>query len=1246
NVSDSGVAYSVDIDASPVLTTYFYVPVHDNLENSFLELPHTSDYENVTIFNAASTDVTSFCTLSEDLILIGDNVLDSIGWWRVTFEPPNYAQIVRTQEYLMPIWENQTQFNSGDQIRILAVIGTPTSTPAILENVSIEWFLPNNTQWSEATFDGGVNGTAYSPALNLGPYNATPGEWTTSIFWNNGTEIAYGETRFDLFHISNISPVETHINGETGSTMTCAIWLRDADTNDFLLDDQSTVVGNWSTETIIFQRNLAKSWWEGDLNASLVGQGNFTILVNATRPYYSSSNCTILVEIISPTLFSHLGQDYVDVSLGSSYNAKFRYSYTDDTGILGALIEVVSITGPMSGLSYGSTIAVPGQPGNYSIEFQVGIGGSYSIVVRASKEGHNTETASFNIVSSGIGTDLLLLNGSSDVMNVGADYQLALQYLNSTGEALSGAEVGVVDVIPISGLGFSPTQFQGNGTYTILITANDVGVYSITVRANLTGYDHQLAVFTLVVSPHSSMLSVDPVVYSISVDSNYTLLTRFTNLTNHGLENASIVVISVDPPSGLWLSETLDIGSGFYSISLVPSIEGTYNLVLVGSLENYQNSTTLFTLVVTEVSTNLRTSDGLVSGFTFFTDSFEVLLLYDRTDNDTLVSGATIEISAVVVLEYIVVETPQGYLLTINPSVLGRWSLSLRASKVHYRNASMIFDFEVRETTVALSGTGPPNNLYFDVLYSFILSYNQNDSNGIVNATIIQTYRGIQGNPILWIDNNNGTYSFTMTAGVPGYYIVSIEFSKYGYETAENTFSFTILEVPTEVTTSPLPVSLYGSRLYYLDIYVSSSQHGALEDAEVIYSNSLISFIISETSANGWYNITFSPDTGNYSAAVVSITKHGFEEAIVQFPLYVSLIPFMVPNEYMPNNTYTLLQSDNLQLSLRIYAGDTEEPLYNAIVSFLILETGVSGSFENHSDGSYTSIIPVPSEAGAYSLKISIKKDQFTDMDFDIILISEVDSVALAISSVITGAEVSALLLGIISVVYVGRRRKKQIQSLKRLELLGFRERFDNASNIIGVLVIQRINGLPIHYRILKGGFEMSMISGFISAISNFASEMRTEEKLWTAIPISEVVTTVTTKELICVLLTVDSPSDALTNNLEKMSRQIGSKFDPNPNLLTTITQNPEIGYEYEDEFDRFFETHFDIMLLLDYLSYDKSKSGQFPMIEEAIDSPEFQSPFSANELVTYLVASGLEERKSYALVIEAVETDFLITEK
>ncbi len=220
SVSDSGIAYSVDIDTSPVLTSYFYVPDHDNLEDFSLELPHSSDYGNTTILDATSTDVTSFCTLSEDLILIGNNVLDSLGWWKVTFEAPNYARMIRTQQYLMPSWENQTQFNSGDQIRTLAVIGTLTSTPTILEAVSIEWLLPNNTQWSEATINDGVNGTVYSPILNLGPYNATPGEWTTRIFWNNETEIAYGEAIFDLTHISNCSPVEAHINADTDAIVT------------------------------------------------------------------------------------------------------------------------------------------------------------------------------------------------------------------------------------------------------------------------------------------------------------------------------------------------------------------------------------------------------------------------------------------------------------------------------------------------------------------------------------------------------------------------------------------------------------------------------------------------------------------------------------------------------------------------------------------------------------------------------------------------------------------------------------------------------------------------------------------------------------------------------------------------------------------------------------------------------------------------------------------------------------------
>jgi hypothetical protein len=212
------------------------------------------------------------------------------------------------------------------------------------------------------------------------------------------------------------------------------------------------------------------------------------------------------------------------------------------------------------------------------------------------------------------------------------------------------------------------------------------------------------------------------------------------------------------------------------------------------------------------------------------------------------------------------------------------------------------------------------------------------------------------------------------------------------------------------------------------------------------------------------------------------------------------------------------------------------------------------------------------------------------------------------------------------------------------MELLNFRARFNDANNIIGFLVIQRSNGLPIYSRILKGGFEMSIISGFISAISTFAMEIRTEEKLWTPIPISEVVTAVQTKELICALLTVDSPSPTLVTNLEEISLQVGSRFDSYPDILSSISRDIDEAKEYKEEFDTFFENQFDFELLGSYSSYDLSRKGEYPLIELAIISGDLNRPFYVSELMLYLVTSGVEESSAYSMVIDAAESDFLLS--
>ncbi|MHA3963518.1 MAG: MSCRAMM family protein [Candidatus Thorarchaeota archaeon SMTZ1-45] len=1244
NPSELGIGYSVDISSSSALTSFFYIPNHDNLEGFIVELPHASDYENATILDALSTDVTSFCTISEGLILISGDILDSLGWWKVSFDAPNYAENVTTQRYEAPTWVNQTSFDSGDLIRSSIDIGTSYSTPALIEGLSIEWFLPNNTAWHMEIINDGVGGTVQSSALTLGAYNTTPGEWISRIFWTNGTEVAYGETQFDLFHESSLTPATPIITAGTDTITTCAVYLRDSDTNEFLLDDLCEVVGNWSSDTIIFQRNLAKSWWEGDLNTTLVGTGNHTIVINATRPYYSSSNCTVLVEIATITLFTYFGPDYIDVGLGSTYTANFRYCLSDGTGLEDALVEVTTVIGPVGGLNSGSTVAVAGQPGNYSIDFQVTIGGSYFIVVSASKIGYDTKTTSFNIISAAIGTDLILLNGTSDAMNVGESYRLALQYRNDTGEALAGATVTVVDVVPSAGLTFDPVQYHGTGIYSILVNADLTGIFSITIRVSLDGYESQVRTFTMVVSTISSILSVDPSFVTISADTNYTLIVTFTDDLLQGLENATVSVISINPASGLYPSATTDLGSGLYSITLVPSEEGTYSVVLRGSLLNYQNSTVLFTLVVTDVPTSLQTSDGLVSGFCYFTDTLEIVLLYERTDDDTFVPGALIEVSAVAGLDYAVVETPQGYNLTLNPSYLGHWSLTFKASRSQFRNATMIFDFEVREAITGLSGGTPPPSLYFGVEYSFAITYDHGSTLGISNASITQTYRGVQGDPLLWVDHSNGTYTFTLIAGDPGSYVISIEFSKYGYESAEIAFSFVILEVPTIVTTTTLPGSLYGSRVYVVGVHVTSNEHGPVMGGEVRYSNSLASYITSESFANGWYNITFSPETGNFSRAEIHITKHGYSEAVVVFSLNVSSIPLVISPGYLLNSSYSLLQGQNLVLTLRLEAGDTEEHISDATISFSILETESTGSFESQPDGSYSGIIPVPQQAGTYSLQIRASKPQFSILRIEIILISEVDESALVRGVVFTGLQIMALLIGGISLIYVGQRRQKRISLRNQMELMSLRARFSDASNIIGFLVIQRNNGLPIYSKILKGGFEMSIISGFITAISSFAMEIRSEEKLWSAIPISEVVTAVQTKELICALLTVDAPSSQLIRILEDEAVIIGSRFDSYPDLLGTLSHKIDTALEYKKEFDLFFENQFDFKLLRSYSSYDLSRKGELPLIEQAIISGEMNRPFYVSELVRYLMASGVEETGAYQMVMAAVESDFLLS--
>jgi hypothetical protein len=96
----------------------------------------------------------------------------------------------------------------------------------------------------------------------------------------------------------NIFAHTPSIEIESGEQFTAAIYVYDQDNGNPILDGV-TVVGNWSTEEIIFSPNLAKGWFEADFNTSMIGTGSFTLVVNASLPFYDTNQFVINVFVPS-----------------------------------------------------------------------------------------------------------------------------------------------------------------------------------------------------------------------------------------------------------------------------------------------------------------------------------------------------------------------------------------------------------------------------------------------------------------------------------------------------------------------------------------------------------------------------------------------------------------------------------------------------------------------------------------------------------------------------------------------------------------------------------------------------------------------------------------------------------------------------------------------------------------------------------------------------------------------------------
>jgi hypothetical protein len=818
NLNKNGVSYVITSGRSSDLTFYTYVTQSSSYHDSTIDMFFPNDWDNATVWDPLLNNITGLCEVAPGRLHVPTSELSRSGWWQINLNGLNYAKNISVQcfDQNLSNWSENTLFRPGNDTRVQLEIGTLGVVPLGGNPTNISWLMPDGSSWTVDSVTTMIDGVVTSSVWTFGSANTTAGEWSIDILWTNGTEIAFRSVSFALFHSASISAKYPVIETDYGLTISNLITLKDNDTNEYLLDDSIVMEANWSSLVVAFSQNYAKNWWEADFDTSMISGGRYTVVVNASRPYFDPvfTQFTVISLFETTTEILNAGPIPIDNGLNEVFTVQLRYELLNGTGVEGALPSVTH-TGPQEGLSWHSF--VDNNNGFYSLDIICNVSDIYEVTITLSKPFHYNTSDSFTLIIGETGSALELLNGTSDVVLFGNDYTLVVEYRNSTGQGLPGANLQVVAVTPTTGLSYTNFTPISGGYYGIVLTPGSAGTFSIVISASILNHETQYATFTLTASGIPTILTSLPSSTTIAINQTITLQLRFRDESFNTIDIAIISLIN--PPSGLTVSGAIPVGNGLYNITIQALEIKTFDLLFRASANNYQSSSAGFTLVVTEIQTALRFAGDVTSTTVAFSETYELVVYYEQTSPTEAVQGANIAILPVDItgLEIYVTENTGYYIISIRGHAIGSWVLSIVANKTNHRIASKQFLFEVVRVPISvqiLEGT------VGDELMTTTLSVNITVKNtGIPVSGVTVFYRivvvssGFSEDPIPMTESTvPGIYIALLTMpDADDTYLVQISCEADYYELDEP------LTMQLVVTRSPITVLMvYSSRYLWV----------------------------------------------------------------------------------------------------------------------------------------------------------------------------------------------------------------------------------------------------------------------------------------------------------------------------------------------------------------------------------------------------------------------------------------------
>jgi hypothetical protein len=145
NLDNLGASFVVAHGSNVNITFYTYVQSSPEAKDLGFVIYCPSDWENASVEDPFGNPALIVAT---DYYEVPSGEVDSVGWWKVNLDGPNYALSVRTQVRDESVWDDAIVFQSGDKIRCHTTIGTISNDVSSVSDLEITWYLPQDSIWS------------------------------------------------------------------------------------------------------------------------------------------------------------------------------------------------------------------------------------------------------------------------------------------------------------------------------------------------------------------------------------------------------------------------------------------------------------------------------------------------------------------------------------------------------------------------------------------------------------------------------------------------------------------------------------------------------------------------------------------------------------------------------------------------------------------------------------------------------------------------------------------------------------------------------------------------------------------------------------------------------------------------------------------------------------------------------------------------------------------------------------------